>query len=135
VVTLADAASMVPFHLWWQATVDVLGPDALAPDDYPHHRFGDPSPLVDQAQQCGWSPQGLELIDTVRTVDHDTLWAWLSGSLPIRRADGSDIAPVERARLEPALHESLMARAEPWRRADTYALPIAAWLLSFTTGC
>jgi hypothetical protein len=30
-----------------------------------------------------------------------------------------------------AMREVVMTHVEPWRRGDTYALPIAAWLLTF----
>jgi hypothetical protein len=131
VVTLAEASAMVPFAAWWAAAAVVLGDDALPAERYPHHRFADPGPLVDAAERCGWRSTTVELIDTVRTIDADELWTWLSGSLPMKRRDGSDVDRADRDRCAGAMRDVVLACVEPWRTGTEYALPIAAWMLTF----
>ena len=80
---LGSADSVEAFFCYWQAVRSVV-PSAWSPDQYPHHRFADPQPLVAAAKQAGWGSIGLSPIGGRRRIGASFAWDWLSGVLPIR---------------------------------------------------
>jgi SAM-dependent methyltransferase len=130
VVVLAGAETMVPFYSFWSACQQVVD-GAVAPADYPHHRFADGAVFRRLATDGGWGDVKVEMVRAERNARPSTLWQWVSTTLPIRMQSGdqTNVAglPAETRR---ALREALLTRVERYRHGGVYRLPTAAWLLT-----
>lgn len=76
---LGPADSVDAFFLYWQAVRSVV-PAAWSPDQYPHHRFADPQPLVAAALNAGWESIHLAPVRGRRRIGAPFAWEWLSGA-------------------------------------------------------
>ena len=128
---LGDKDDIIPFSAYWRAAASVI-PGLAAPNQYVHTRFGDPSDLATGISAAGWSTPTLRTVECWRELDANELWTWVSGALPIHRADGT-----EPDTFEPAVHEAirgqLISDVAPFAiAADRYRLPVHGTLLRAT---
>lgn len=79
---LGPADSVEAFSCYWRAVRSVV-PAAWPPDQYPHHRFANPQPLVATATKAGWESSSLAPVRGRRRIGASFAWEWLSGALPI----------------------------------------------------
>ena len=129
-MVLGVASAMEAFHAFWSAARSVF-PGALLPDQYPHHRFADPTELVSMCVDCGWQDVEVVGVNTVRSVSAQDAWAWLFPSLPIRLQDGTDVSAAARSETEDALRSAFDALTAPSAdRAGLLNLGVSGWLLS-----
>lgn len=129
VIVLREAAAMVPFFVFWTATRQVV-PGAIAPEDYPHHRFAEGEALGAVAKEAGWDQVRVVPLAAERVCGEATLWRWLSTTLPIRLNTGDTVDLPSDARVAAAVRRALGELVKPYRRGDSYHLPTGAWLLT-----
>ena len=129
VTVLEHAETMLPFFAYWTAVERVAG--GAAPSSYPHHRFADGEQFRKLVEGAGWRNVAVHAVSTTRVLGADTLWRWVSTTLPIRSAAGDQI---DRANLPAVVHTAIrremLAIVEPYRVGRSYRLPISGWLLT-----
>ncbi len=125
--------TMVPFSAYWSAAQRVVK-GAVAPIDYPHYRFADPADFRALAEAAGWADVTVYDLRATRQCGPTTVWRWLSGTLPIRMQDGTQMSASALSRPERrALREELLASLGAYLVGGVYRLPTAAWLLAGRT--
>jgi ubiquinone/menaquinone biosynthesis C-methylase UbiE len=129
VIVLRGAAHVMPFFAYWSAVRQVL-PKAIAPEEYPHHRFANAVTLRLMAEEAGWRSVHIQPIDSERVCAEGTLWRWLSTTLPVRLNTGETVDMTTDPQAATVIRRALVALVEPYRRGPSYHLPMGAWLLT-----
>lgn len=129
VTVLREAGSMVPFFAYWTAAQQVI-PQAIAPEEYPHHRFADAHTLQAIMEKAGWAETRITPLASERVCSEATLWRWLSTTLPIRLTTGQNVDLSTDPPTATTIRHALGALVEPYRRGASYHLPTGTWLLT-----
>ena len=129
VSVLGEAADMVPFFAFWTAARQIL-PEAIAPEQYPQHRFADAEQFQLLAETAGWKEVRVIRLASKRVCAETTLWRWLSTTLPIRLHGGQTLDLSADRELSTAIRQYLLPLIEPYRHGTCYHLPTAVWLLT-----
>ncbi|GAC1335482.1 MAG: hypothetical protein NVSMB22_28090 [Chloroflexota bacterium] len=129
VIVLREAAHVVPFFAYWSAVRQVL-PQAIAPEEYPHHRFANPVTFRLMAEEAGWVDVHIKPLVSERVCTEASLWRWLSTTLPVRLNTGETVDVTIDPQVVTAIRRGLVTLIEPYRRGPSYHLPMGAWLLT-----
>lgn len=100
-----------------------------------HHRFGGRGALLGAVTEAGWVDAEEFRIDSVVSVEPDSLWPWLWRALPIQRAGGPYLDQAEREPYKETIRARLIERCALDLDTDgCYRFAMAAWMVSARRG-